>query len=109
MKKNLISIGQLGGEGCVTIFTNETCKVTKGALVIAEGENVVALYLCNGIYYSVNSLTSTGEDITLWHHRLGNLSEKGMLILHSRNLFPGLKHVDLDFCENYVYGKHKRV
>jgi len=37
------------------------------------------------------------------------MSQKGMQILHSRNLLPGLKHVDLDFCENYVYGKHKRV
>jgi len=33
LNKNLISIGQLGGEGCVTIFTNKTWKVTKGALV----------------------------------------------------------------------------
>lgn len=37
------------------------------------------------------------------------MSEKGMQILHSRNLLSGLKHVDLDFCENCVYGKHKRV
>jgi hypothetical protein len=45
----------------------------------------------------------------LWHHRLGHMSEKGMQILHSRNLLPGLKHVDLEFCENCVYGKQKRV
>ena len=31
-----------------------------------------------------------------------------MKILHSRNLLPGLKNVDLDLCENYIYGKHKR-
>ena len=36
------------------------------------------------------------------------MSEKRMKILHSRNLFPGLKNTDLDFCENCVYGKHKR-
>eukprot|EP00253_Pinus_taeda_P023188 PITA_23188 len=52
LKKNLISIGQLGGEGCVTTFT--------------------------------------GEDTTLWHHRLGHMSEKGMQILHSRNLLLGI-------------------
>ena len=44
-----------------------------------------------------------------WHHRLGHMSEKGMKILHSRNLLPGLKNVDLDFCENFIYGKQKRV
>ena len=30
-------IGQLGGEGCVTTFTDKTWKVTKGALVIEKG------------------------------------------------------------------------
>ena len=47
--------------------------------------------------------------MALWHHRLRNMSEKGMQILHSRNLLPGLKRVDLKFNENCVYGKHKRV
>lgn len=37
------------------------------------------------------------------------MSEKGMQILHSRNLLPGLNHVDLKLCENCVYGKQKRV
>ena len=32
-----------------------------------------------------------------------------MKILHSRNLLPGLKNVDLDFCENFIYGEQKRV
>eukprot|EP00253_Pinus_taeda_P032618 PITA_32618 len=89
LKKNMISTGQLGGEGCVTTFTDKTWKVTKGSLVITKGGKVGTLYLCNGIYNSVNTLTSTGEDTTLWHHRLGHMSEKGMQILHSRNLLPG--------------------
>ena len=46
--------------------------------------------------------------MALWHHKLGHMSEKGMQILHSRNLL-GLKHVDLKFCQNCVYGKQKRV
>ena len=93
----------------MTTFTNKTWKVTKGSLVIAKGEKVGTLYLCNGISNSVNALTSTGEDTTLWHHRLRHMSEKGMQILHLRNLLPGLKHVDLKFFENCVYGKRKRV
>ena len=105
LKKNVISIGNLGGEGCVTTFTDKTWNVTKGSLVIAKGEKVGTLYLCNGISNFVNALTSTGEDTTLWHHRLGNMSEKGMKSLHSRNFLPGLKHVDLKFSENCVYGK----
>ena len=37
------------------------------------------------------------------------MSEKGMQILHSRKLLPDLKQVSLEFCQNFVYGKHKRV
>ena len=49
------------------------------------------------------------NDISLCHHRLGYMSEKGMQILHKKNLFPDIKQIDLDFCEHFVYGKHKRV
>ena len=81
----------------MTTFTDKAWKVTKGALVIAKGEKVGTLYLCNGISNSVNALNSKGADAALWHHRLGHMSERGMKILHSRNLLPGLKNVDLDF------------
>jgi hypothetical protein len=37
------------------------------------------------------------------------MSEKGMNILHKRNLFPYIKQIDLDLCEHCVYGKQKRV
>ena len=87
----------------MTTFTDKAWKVTKRALVIEKGEKVGTLYLCNGIYNSVNALTSKGADVALWHHRLGHMSEKGMEFLHSRNLLPGLKNVDLDFCENCIY------
>ena len=89
----------------MTISRDKIWKVTKGALVITKGEKVGTLYLCNGISNSVNALTSKGEDAALWHRRLGHMSEKGMKILHSRNLLPGLKNIDLDFCENCIYGK----
>ena len=32
-----------------------------------------------------------------------------MQILHSRKLLPDIKQVCFEFCENCVYGKHKRV
>jgi hypothetical protein len=78
-------------------------------LVIEKGEKVGTLYLCTGNTDSSISLASTRVDTTLWHHRLGNMSEKGMQILHKINLFPDIKQIDLDFCEHCVYGKHKRV
>jgi hypothetical protein len=109
LRKNLISTGQLASEGCISIFTDKTWKVIKGSLVIAKGEKVGALYLCTSNTDSFISLASTGVDTALWYHRLGHMSEKGMQILHKRNLLPDLKQIDLDFCEHCVYGKQKRV
>jgi hypothetical protein len=70
LRKNLISTTQLASEGCISIFTDKAWKVTRGSLVIAKGEKVGTLYLCTGNTYSSISLTSTGVDTTLWHHRL---------------------------------------
>jgi hypothetical protein len=78
LSKNLISIGKLASEGCISIFTNKTWKLIKGSLVIAKGEKVGTLYLCIGNTDSSISLASTGVDTTLWHHRLGHMSAKGM-------------------------------
>ena len=109
LRKNLISTGYLESDSCISIFTYKAWKVTKGSLVIEKGEKVATFYLCTGNIDSSMSLASIGVDTTLWHHRLGHMSEKGMHIIHKRNLFPYLKQIDLDFCEHCVYGKHKRV
>jgi hypothetical protein len=77
--------------------------------VISKGEKVGTLHLCTGNTDCSISLASTGVDTTLWHHRLGHMSEKGMQIIHKINLFLDLKQIDLDFCEHCVYRKHKRV
>ena len=76
---------------------------------MAKGDKVGTLYLCKGTIDSSIALASSRIYTTLWHHRLGNMSEKGMNILQSRKLLRGLKQIDLEFCEHYVYGKHKRV
>jgi hypothetical protein len=82
LRKNLISIGQLASEGCISVFTYKAWKFTKGSLVIEKGEKVGTLYLCIGNIDSSNPLASIRVDTTLWHHRLGHMSEKGMEILH---------------------------
>ena len=96
-------------EGCVTTFTDTTWKVTKATMVVVKGDKVGTLYLCKGTTYSSIALASAGIDTTLWHYRIGHMSEKGMQILQCKKLLSGLKQIDLEFCEHYVYGKHKRV
>jgi hypothetical protein len=109
LRRNMISIGNLGSESYTVTFIDNSWKVTKGSLIIEKREKVGMLYL-----YTINAhfyitLASIGSYKTLFHHRLGNMSENGMQIIHSRNLFPYLKQVDLNFYEHRVYGKHKRV
>jgi hypothetical protein len=78
LRKNIISTGKFASEGCISIFTDKVWKVTKGSFVIAKGEKVGTLYLCTGNTDSSISLASTRVDTSLWHHRLGHKSEKGM-------------------------------
>lgn len=93
------------GWGYINKFLNKTYKVTKGASIILKGEKVSTLYLFNAISNFSNVLAYVETYMTLWHIRLWYMSEKGMKIIHSKNLFLGLKYVDLDFCENCVDGK----
>ena len=65
-KRNLISTGQLGNEGCVCTFTYKTWKVTKGALVVAKGEKVGTLYLCKG---NVDSSIALAYTVRKQDHR----------------------------------------
>ena len=105
----MISILKLGDSGCLSMFVKTWWKITRGALVIEKGYRVGTLYLFpHNTDYSI-SVASTETSAALWHHRLGHMSEKGMQILHSRKLLQDLKQVNLQFYENCVYGKHKRV
>jgi hypothetical protein len=94
LRKNLISTGTLESECCISIFTDKAWKVTKGSLMIEKREKVGTLYLCTSNIDSSISLASTGVDTTLWNHRLGHMSEKGMQVLYKRNLLPDLKQID---------------
>ena len=104
MKINLISIGQLGDSSCLSSFGETWWNITKGSMVIAKGDRIGTLYLChhNTDYSIYVAFIEIGA--TLWHHRLGHMSEKRMQTLHSRKLLPDME-VILDLCENCVYGK----
>ena len=72
-------------------------------MVIEKRDKIGTLYLCpHNTDYSI-FIDSTKIGTTLWHHRLGHMSEKGMQILHSRKLLPDMKQVSLEFCENYLW------
>ncbi|KAK3017333.1 hypothetical protein RJ639_005486 [Escallonia herrerae] len=110
LQKNLISVSELDREGYFVAFGEKQWKVTKGSMVVARGERVRTLYTLSGTHnHSISLAFKENQRTTLWHHRLGHLSESGMKILHSKNALPGMKNIQLDFWEGCVYGKQKRV
>jgi len=67
-------------------------------LVVAKGNLVGTLYLLTNLFDYFINFISIGENATLGHNRIGNMSEKGMQILHSKCLLPNLKEIDMGFC-----------
>lgn len=115
LKKNLLSVGQIDSLGCRTHVENGIMKIVKGALVIMKAEKIAAnLFMLEGeTLLEANACivsTNEGEESTMmWHNKLGHMSERGLKILSDRKLLPGLKSVNLPFCEHCVTSKQHRL
>ncbi|KAK2977457.1 hypothetical protein RJ640_031016 [Escallonia rubra] len=103
-----------GNYGPVTIENGYRCNIVGKGKVEIKLSNRGTLVL-NDVRHSPElqkSLISISglnqnQKTTLWHHRLGHLSERIIRILHSKNALPGMKNIQLDFSEGCVYGKQK--
>ena len=104
LKRNLISVRQLDDEGHAILFVGGTWKVTKGARVLAHGKKTDTLYMT-----SSPRDTIAVADTSLWHRRLGHMSEKWMKLLLSKGKQPELKSIYFDMCESCILGKQKKV
>ncbi|KAE8715229.1 hypothetical protein F3Y22_tig00110186pilonHSYRG00194 [Hibiscus syriacus] len=108
LKRNLISVGQLDGEGYSTTFSGCEWKITKGALVIARGKKTGTLYVTSNLENIIAVADADGKS-NLWHQRLGHMSEKGMKILLLKGKLPDLKNVDVGLCEDCIFGKQNKA
>lgn len=108
LMRNLISVGQLDGEGHNVSFGNSAWKVTKGAMVVARGHKTGTLYMTSTCRDTVAAVDSQ-KNTELWHCRLGHMSEKGMKLLVKSGQIPELKSVEHQLCESCILGKQKRV
>ena len=75
---------------------------------MAHGKKTGTLYMTSSPRDTV-AIAEASIDTSLWHHRLGHMSEKGMKMLLSREKLPELKSIDFDVCESYILGKQKIV
>ncbi|GKE20087.1 retrovirus-related pol polyprotein from transposon TNT 1-94, partial [Tanacetum coccineum] len=82
---------------------------TKGSLVVARGNKRRSLYMVEIPSDGINAAIDGRGNATLWHQRLGHMSEKGMKILASKGRIPDLQKNVVGFCEPCVLGKQKKV
>ncbi|RVW63690.1 Retrovirus-related Pol polyprotein from transposon TNT 1-94 [Vitis vinifera] len=66
--------------GHAILFVGGTWKVTKGARVLARGKKTGTLYMTSCPRDTI-VIADASTDTSLWHRRLGHMSEKGMKML----------------------------
>ena len=108
LRRNLISVGQLNDERHAILFVGGTWKVTKGVRVWARGKKTDTLYMTSSPRDTI-VVADASTDTSLWHRRLGHMSEKEMKMLLSKGKIPKLKPIDFDMCESYILGKQKKM
>ena len=89
MTKSLISIGQLDDEGYTCIYGDNSWKISKGSLQVAKGTKSGSLYTLH--VSSVKDhviLVAEQPSVSLWHRRLGHMSNSGMKQLSSLGYVP---------------------
>ena len=75
---------------------------------MARGRKTGTLYMTSSPRDTI-AFTEANIDASLWHCKLGYMSEKGMKMLLSKGKLPKLKSINLDICERYILGNQKRV
>ena len=107
LKRNLISVGQLVDEGHTVNFSGGSWKANKGAMVVARGNKIGTLYMTS-CFKDTLAAVDAGLDSSLWHCKLGHMSEKGMKILLSNGKLSELKSVKHNLCESVSLGNRER-
>ena len=74
----------------------------------SRGKKTGTLYMTSSPRDTI-AVTDASTNTSLWHLRLGHMSEKGMKMLLSKGKLPELKSIDFDMCENCILGKQKNV
>ncbi|KZV54328.1 hypothetical protein F511_03583 [Dorcoceras hygrometricum] len=108
LTRNLLSVGQLDDEGHNVTFGDGSWKVSKGAMIVARGKKTGTLYMTSSCRDTLAAVDA-GANSSLWHCRLGHMSEKGMKILMSNGKLPDLKSIEHKLCESCIFGKQRKV
>ena len=86
-------------------------KITKGSLIMMKGHlRPAKLYVLEGSTIIGDAAITSSEldKTTLWHLRLGYMSENGLVELSKRGLIDSRIGI-LEFCEHCMFGNYKRL
>ena len=75
---------------------------------MARGNKTGTLYMTSSPR-EIIIIIEVSTDTSLWHRRLGHISEKGMKMLLSKGKLIEWKSIDFEMCESCILGKQKRV
>lgn len=109
LTKSLISVGQLDDAGFHTTFGFQSWKIQKGSMLLARGAKCGTLYPLHvsGVFDHVVAITEQ-PSTSLWHYKLGHISQIGMKLLCRLGYVPHLSFSDFEFCEHYLYGNQSK-
>ncbi|GKF11914.1 retrovirus-related pol polyprotein from transposon TNT 1-94, partial [Tanacetum coccineum] len=79
------------------------------SLVVARGNKRGSLYMVEIPSDGINVAIDGRGNATLWHQRLGRMSEKGMNIIASKGRIPDLQKAVVGFYEPCVLRKQKKA
>lgn len=87
LKRNFISVGLLDDLWYTIKAEAGTIKVSKGSLTLMKGVKRNGIYLLVGATaIGIASVVKESEEVaSLWHRRLGHVSEKGLMELSSKD------------------------
>lgn len=109
LKRNLLSIGMLDKKGYVISANDGNMKVCHGSMIVMRGKRMNVIYMLEGKTIIGSVAIADKDNSKLWHLRLGHESEKGLQELSKQGLLGKDQVHKLDFCENCVLGKSKRL
>ena len=109
LRLNLMFEIALDKEGFQNYFSNGKWKLTKGTVVVARREACCTLYKTLGKICKNGLNVATDFSPSLWHRKLGYMSEKGLQILEKKKFISFSKGTLLNPCDYCLLGKQHRV
>jgi len=107
LKRNLIFVGQLADAEMKINFYSDLCKTKKGAMIMAHYKKEGTFYMTSSSKVSI-LVASSDMDAGTWYHQIRHMNEKEKA-MPSKGKLPGLKSINLNFYEECVYEKKRKI